>query len=342
MTQSVGDDGLRPQSKPLDRNLALELVRVTEAGALASSPLLGRGDKEAADQGAVDAMRSALASVDMQGVVVIGEGEKDEAPMLYIGEEIGNGLPPQVDVAVDPIDGTRLLANGMPGALSVVALSERGSMFHTHVAYMEKIVVGPRARDLIDMRLSVADNLRRIAEAEECELAELTVVALNRERNLALVEQVRAAGARIKLISDGDVSAAIRATMEFERHADIHVLMGIGGATEGVLAACAVKCLGGGMQARLWFRDQAEERLAVAEGNRPGAILGLADLCAGDNVFFAATGITGGEFLEGVRYTSYGARTQSVVMRSASETVRFVDSLHRIQKVHSIVGTETG
>src|SRR5262250_1453796 len=249
---------------PLDRNLALELLRVTEGAALAAAPLQGRGAEKEADQRAVDAMRSRLASVDMKGTVVIGEGEKDEAPMLYFGEEVGNGLEPAVDVAVDPIDGTRLTASGQPGALAVVALAERGTMFTTHVHYMDKLVVGRRARGVIDIDMPVEWNLRRIAKAEGLHPRDLVVVILDRERNQEIVHQVRDVGARIRLISDGDVAGAIMAALETKT--GMHVLMGSGGATEGVIAACAVKALGGDMQSRLLLRDENEQVMAASEG----------------------------------------------------------------------------
>jgi fructose-1,6-bisphosphatase II len=314
-----------------DRNLALELLRVTEAAALAAAPLQGRGLKEEADQRAVDAMRSTLSSVDMRGVVVIGEGEKDEAPMLYFGEEVGNGMEPDVDVAVDPIDGTRLTANGQPGALSVVALAERGSMFTTHVHYMEKLVVGRRARGVIDIEMPVEWNLRRIAKAEGLHQHDLTVVILDRERNQEIIRQVRDIGARIALISDGDVAGAIMAALETKT--GMHVLMGSGGATEGVVAACAVKALGGDMQGRLILRNEEEGAIADAEGHRRGAVLGIDDLCSGHNIFFAATAITNGELLDGVRYDEFYAYTHSMVLRSASGTMRFVEAFHEMGKL---------
>lgn len=315
----------------MDRNLALELLRVTEAAALAAAPLQGRGDKEEADQRAVDAMRSTLASVDMRGTVVIGEGEKDEAPMLYFGEQIGNGLEPEVDVAVDPIDGTRLTANGLPGALSVVALAERGSMFTTHVPYMEKLVVGRRAKGVIDIEMPVEWNLRRIAKAEGLHPRDLTVIILDRERNGPLIESVRDVGARIRLISDGDVAGAIMAALEI--NIGMHAMMGIGGSPEGVLAACAVKAMQGDMQARLWFRHDSDRDMAVAEGYELGRVLSIDDLCSGRNIFFAATGITTGEMLRGVRYEDFYAYTQSMVLRSSSGTMRYVDAYHDLGKL---------
>jgi fructose-1,6-bisphosphatase II len=317
----------------MDRNLALELLRVTEGAALAAAPLQGRGVKEEADQRAVDAMRAGLASVDMRGVVVIGEGEKDEAPMLYFGEQVGNGLEPEVDVAVDPIDGTRLTANGQPGALSVVALAERESMFTTHVHYMDKLVVGRRARGVIDIDMPVEWNLRRIGKAEGLHPRDLTVVILDRERNQPVIEQVRDVGARVRLISDGDVAGATMAALETKT--GMHVLMGSGGATEGVIAACAVKALGGDMQGRLVLKSPEERAQAAEEGHREGAVLGIDDLCSGRNIFFAATGVTHGELLEGVRYEEHYAFTHSMVLRSASGTMRFVEAYHEMGKLRA-------
>jgi len=314
-----------------DRNLALELLRATEAAALAAAPLTGRGDKEAADQRAVDAMRNALASVDMKGTVVIGEGEKDEAPMLYFGEEIGNGMEPEVDVAVDPIDGTEFTASLIPGAMAVVALAERGSMFTSHVHYMEKLVVSRRARGVIDIDMPVEWNLVRIAKAEGLHPRDLTVIILNRERNQPIIEQVRAVGPRISLISGGDVAAAVAAAND--QLTGKHVLMGSGGATEGVLAACAVKCLRGDMQARFYFRDDDERQLVVREGHKPDRSFGIDDLCSGDNIFFAATGITTGDLLRGVRYEADYAYTHSMVLRSKSGTIRYVDAYHENSKL---------
>ena len=319
--------------QPLDRNLALELLRVTENAALAAAPLQGRGNKEEADQRAVEAMRSALASVDMRGTVVIGEGEKDKAPMLYFGEEVGNGLEPEVDVAVDPIDGTRLTANGQPGAVAVVALAERGTMFTTHVHYMDKLVVGRRARGVIDIEMPVEWNLRRIAKAEGLHPRDLVVVILDRERNHKIVNQVRDVGARIRLISDGDVSGAIMAALETKT--GMHVLMGSGGATEGVIAACAVKALGGDMQGRLLLVDPEEKAKATDEGKADGTILGIDDLCSGRNIFFAATGITHGDLLEGVRYEEHYAFTHSMVLRSHSGTMRFLEAYHDMGKLRA-------
>jgi fructose-1,6-bisphosphatase II len=319
-----------------DRNLALELVRVTEAAALAAGRWMGRGDREAADRAAVEAMRLMLRSIDMDGVVVIGEGEKDEAPMLYNGERIGNGRPPQVDVAVDPIDGTRLLALGRPGALAVIALSERGTMFSPgRIVYMHKLAVGPEAREVIDLDAPVVENLRRIARAKGKDVDDLTVVILDRERHADLIREVRAAGARIKLIPDGDVSAALMTAFP---DSGIDLLIGIGGSPEGVIAAAALKCLGGELQARLWPRNEEERRFAVEMGYALHRILTADDLVRGDNIFFAATGITDGEILRGVRYTGTGARTHSLVMRSRSGTIRFVEAHHRWDKLMRISG----
>jgi len=317
----------------ISRNLALELLRVTEAGALAAAPLQGRGNKEAADGRAVAAIREALADVDMKGTVVIGEGEKDEAPMLYFGEQIGNGEEPEVDVAVDQIEGTSLTASGLPGAISVVALAERGTMFTTHVHYMQKLVVGRRARCVIDLEMPVEWNLRRIAKAEGLPVQELSVVVLERDRNTEIVAQIREVGARIKLITAGDVAGALEAALE--TRFGIHCMMGSGGATEGVLAACAIKTIGGDMQAKLFFRDEKEKQRAIEEGHTPGKLLTLDDLCSGDDIFFAATGITSGELLKGVRYEDVYAYTQSMVLRSTSGTMRIVDAYHPIDKLRA-------
>ena len=321
----------RDLGTPIDRNIALELVRVTEGAAMAAAPYMGRNRKNDADGAAVDSMRRSLSFVDMDGVVVIGEGEKDEAPMLYIGEQVGNGNAPQVDVAVDPIDGTRLVARGLPGGIATVALAERGSMFYTHIPYMEKLIVGPSAAHVIDITDTVKNNLRRIARAEDRHIEDLTVVVLDRDRHEDLLEEIRSAGARVKLIMDGDVAAGVMAAME--HRTGIDVLMGIGGAPEAVLAACAIKCVGGAMQGRLWVRD-ADREILAAEGQTVDRVLTLDDLVAGDNVFFAATGITGGELLEGVRFLGEDrCRTQSLVMRSYSGTIRYVDAEHNLAKL---------
>ncbi len=317
-----------------DRNLALELVRVTEAAALAAGRWMGRGDRKGCDQAAVDAMRLILDTIDMDGVVVIGEGEKDEAPMLYNGERIGNGKPPQVDIAVDPIDGTRLLALGRANSLSVVALSERGTMFDPGpIVYMDKLAVGPEAKGVIDIRAPVAQNLRRIAAAKHRDVDDLTVVILDRPRHEKLISEVRAAGARIRLITDGDVAGAIMTAIE---ETGVDVLLGIGGTPEGVIAACALKCLGGEIQGLLWPRDEEERRRAIEAGYDLDRVLTTDDLVRGNNVFFAATGITDGELLRGVRYFGTGARTHSLVMRSKSGTVRYVEATHRWDKLMAI------
>jgi fructose-1,6-bisphosphatase II len=321
----------------LDRNLAMELVRATEAAALAAGRQLGRGDKEAVDQAAVDAMRLVLHTVDMDGIVVIGEGEKDEAPMLYIGEHIGNGSAPQVDVAVDPVDGTTLTANGLGGAISVVALAERDSLFFTHVPYMDKLVVGSKAADLVDIEAPVADNVHAVARAYDRDTRDLTVVILNRPRNDEMVHEIRETGARIRLIGDGDVAAALMALME--DHTGIDMLMGIGGSPEGVISACTVRCLGGNMQARLWARNDGDVEMAKKEGREIGRLLTLDDLCGAENVFVAATVVSVGEMLKGVRYTSSGAITDSIVMRSASGTVRRIEATHNFTRLRKLAGT---
>lgn len=317
-----------------DRNLALELVRVTEAAALAAGRWMGRGDKEQGDKAAVDAMRLMLGTVDMDGVIVIGEGEKDEAPMLHNGERVGNGNEPRVDVAVDPVDGTRLLALGLPNALSVVAVSERGTMFDPGpCVYMEKIAVGPAAAGAIDITASVEQNLRAVARANRKDLDDLTVVVLDRPRHFTLIEEIRATGARIRHITDGDVAGAIMAAYD---GTGVDLLMGIGGTPEGVIAAAALKCTGGAIQARLWPRDDAERNRAMAAGYDLGKVLTTDDLVGGENVFFAASGITDGELLKGVRYHGAGASTYSVVMRSRSGTIRSIEARHRWDKLMEI------
>ncbi len=314
-----------------ERNLALDLVRVTEAAALAAARHMGRGDKEAGDQAAVDAMRLLLRTIPMDGVVVIGEGEKDEAPMLYNGEPVGAGGGPAVDVAVDPVDGTRLLALGRSNALSVVAVSERGTMFDPGpVVYMDKIAVGPAAAGAIDLTASVEKNLRAIARANKKDLDDLTVVVLDRPRHDDLIAQIRSTGARIRLITDGDVAGAIMAAVD---GTGVDALMGVGGTPEGIIAACALKCVGGAIHGRLRPRDDAERSRAIAAGLDVDAVLTTDDLVRGDNVFFAATGITDGELLKGVQFFGHGASTTSVVMRSLSGTVRRIESQHRWDKL---------
>ncbi|NOZ70434.1 MAG: class II fructose-bisphosphatase [Chloroflexi bacterium] len=318
-------------SHPPDRNLALELVRVTEAAALSAGRWMGRGNKIAADQAAVDAMRLVLNTVEMDGIVVIGEGEKDEAPMLFNGERLGTGAPPRVDIAVDPIDGTRLTAEGGNGALAVVAVADRGSMYNPyHVVYMEKIAVGPAAKGVIDINASVEENLKNIARALEKDLDDVTVMILDRPRHADLIRKVRAAGARIRLIRDGDVAGAIATCMP---DSGIDALMGIGGSPEAVIAAAALICLGGDMQCKLWPRNEEERAQSLAAGQDIDAVITISDLVRSDNVFFAATGITNGELLDGVRYYGGGARTHSVVMRSLSGTIRTITARHRWDKL---------
>ena len=318
-------------STPPDRNLALELVRVTEAAALAAARWMGRGDKEAADQAAVDAMRLMMDTVQMDGTVVIGEGEKDEAPMLFRGEELGTGEPPAVDIAVDPIDGTTLTSKGQPGALAVVAVSERETMFDPGpVVYMEKIAVGEEAAGEIDIEAPISENLRRVGKVKDTDVSDLTVVILDRTRHEQMVKEIREAGARIKFIPDGDVAGAIAAAREGSGD-DIYV--GIGGTPEGVIAAAALKCLGGEIQGRLWPRSEEERARAVEAGYDVDQVLTTEDLVKGDNVFFAATGVTDGDLMKGVRYRGESAWTQSIVMRSKSGTVRQIDALHRRTKL---------
>jgi fructose-1,6-bisphosphatase II len=314
-----------------DRNLALELVRVTEAAALAAARWMGRGDKEAADGAAVDAMRLLLDTVPMDGVVVIGEGEKDNAPMLYNGEAIGNGEPPRVDIAVDPVDGTTLTSKGMSGALAVVALSERGTMFDPGPCmYMEKIATGPEAAGVLDIEAPIAENLKRVAKAKGSAVADLTVTILERPRHEQIVKEVREAGARIRFITDGDVAGAIAAARETS---GVDLLIGIGGTPEGVIAAAALKCLGGSILGRLWPRNDNERDEALSLGCDLDQVLTTDILVAGDDVFFAATGITDGDLINGVRYRGDSAWTHSIVMRSRSGTVRLIDALHHRDKL---------
>ena len=318
-----------------DRNLALELVRVTEAAALASARMIGRGDKEGADQAAVDAMREVLDSVSMDGVVVIGEGVKDEAPMLFNGEQIGDGTPPPVDIAVDPLEGTRLTALGMPNAVSVIALSERGTMFNPGpVFYMEKIAGGPEIADLLDLDRPLADTLNLIAQRKNRDIRDVMVVMLDRERHHDAMRQVREAGARVRLITDGDVAASLLAVSE---NSPVDLLWGIGGTPEGVISAAAIKCIGGQLLGRLWPRDDEERQAAVAAGYDLGRVLTCDDLVRGDNAFFSATGVTDGDVLQGVRYQGdRGASTESLVMRSRSGTVRRVFARHDRSKMRDM------
>jgi fructose-1,6-bisphosphatase II len=321
-----------------DRNIALELVRVTESAAMAAARWIGRGEKESADQAAVDGMRSVLDTVRMRGVVVIGEGEKDKAPMLFNGEEVGNGEGPEVDVAVDPLEGTRLTALGQPNAISVIAVAERGTMFFPGPAfYMEKIAVGPRAIDSIDITRSPTENVNLVAEALGKTPREVDAVVLERDRHNDLIVELRAAGARVHLIRDGDVAAAIAAARP---GSGVDMLYGIGGTPEGVISAAALKCVGGGIQGRLWPRDDAERQALVDAGLDPERVLRTDDLVKGDDVFVAATGVTTGALLRGVQYTPAGAETDSIVMRSRSGTVRRVSAHHALEKLSAITGLE--
>lgn len=310
-----------------DRNLAMELVRVTESAAMAAARWQGRGDKHMVDQSAVDAMRLMLSSVDMDGVVVIGEGEKDEAPMLYNGETVGNGSGPEVDVAVDPVDGTRLTAHGAAGALAVLAVADRGSMYKPgSLVYMDKIAVGEEAAGTIDIEAPVAHNLRQVAKAQGKDLDEVTAVILDRPRNQDYIQAVRDAGARIALITDGDISGAISTA---HRQSGIDILLGIGGSPEAVTAACALAALRGDMQCKLWPRNDDERRYALDTGLDLDQVIGLSDLVGTGNTFFAATGVTSGSLLRGVEFRGPSVRTHSVVMRSRSGTVRFIEAIHR-------------
>ncbi|MCG3750811.1 MULTISPECIES: class II fructose-bisphosphatase [unclassified Amycolatopsis] len=323
----------RSRREAPDRNLAMELVRVTEAAAMAAGRWVGRGDKIGGDGAAVDAMRQLVSTVSMRGVVVIGEGEKDEAPMLFNGEEVGNGDGPDCDVAVDPVDGTTLMAKGMPNALAVLAVAERGAMFDpSAVFYMEKLAVGPDAAGKVDISAPVAENIRRVAKAKNSSVSDVTVCILDRPRHEQLVKEVREAGARIRFISDGDVAGAIAAARPTT---GVDMLLGIGGTPEGIIAACAMKCLGGELQGRLWPKDEAEREKALAAGHDLDRILLNDDLVTGDNVFFCATGVTDGDLLRGVHYRAGGATTQSIVMRSKSGTVRMIDGYHRLEKLRA-------
>ena len=317
---------------PIERNMAMELVRVTEAAAIAAARHMGKGDKEMVDQAAVDAMRLTLGSIAMDGVVVIGEGEKDEAPMLYVGEEIGDGHDPQVDIAVDPIDGTTLLSKGLPGAIAAIALSARGAMrVPFQFAYMNKIAVGKAAKDVIDIDAPVETNLRNTAAAMGRSVEELTVVVLDRPRHDRLLAEIRSAGARVKLISDGDVAAGIHAALP---DSGVDVLMGIGGTTEGVLTAAAIRCIDGAIQCKAWPRNDEERQAALAAGVDLEKVHTTTDLVAGEDVFFAATGASTGDLLRGVRFFPNGVETQSLVMRSRSGTLRWIDSLHDFTRLN--------
>jgi fructose-1,6-bisphosphatase II len=327
---SVRATGARP-----DRNLALELVRVTEAAALAAARMVGRGDKEGADQAAVDAMRTVLDTVSMDGVVVIGEGEKDEAPMLYNGEQIGDGTPPQVDVAVDPLEGTRLTALGMPNAIAVIALAERGAMFDPGpIVYMEKIAGGPEIADLLDLDRPLPETLQLVAERKGVDIRDVMVVMLDRDRHHEAMREVREAGARVRLITDGDVAAAMLAVSD---NTPVDLLWGIGGTPEGVISASAIKCIGGQQLGRLWPRNDEERQAATDAGYDLDRVLTADDLVAGEDVFFSATGVTDGDVLQGVRYQGgRGASTESLVMRSRSGTVRRIFARHDRAKLRAL------
>jgi fructose-1,6-bisphosphatase II len=323
-----------PSAQPIERNIAMELVRVTEAAAMAAARFLGRGDKILVDDMAVKAMRNVLGFVRMDGIVVIGEGEKDEAPMLFIGEAIGDGSEPKVDIAVDPVDGTTLTARGLPGAISVVALSARGTMHcPRHFVYMNKIVTGAEAKNVIDINAPVAENLKNIARAKKKRISEVTVIVLDRPRHQQLLDDIRSVGARVKLISDGDVSASIVAALP---ETDVDVLMGVGGTPEGVLAAAAIRCIGGSMQCKAWPRNDKERQGAIDRGEDIEKVYKTEDMIDSDDVFFAATGVSSGDLLRGVRYFSGGAQTQSIAMRGRSGTMRWVDARHNFAKLEKL------
>ncbi len=325
---------MKQSHQPIERNIAMDLVRVTEVAAMAAARHLGRGDKNLVDAAAVAAMRYSLGFVQMDGIVIIGEGEKDHAPMLYIGERIGDGSDLPVDIAVDPIDGTALVARGLPGAISVVALSDKGTIHcPIHFAYMNKIVTGPEAKDCIDINASVAENLKNVARAKKRSVSELTVVVLDRPRHEQLLTDIRSAGARVKLISDGDISASIQAALS---GGEVDLLMGIGGTTEGVISAAAIHCIGGSIQCKAWPRDNSERIAAVAAGVDVDKVYRTEDLIDSDDVFFAATGVSSGELLKGVRYFSGGAQTQSLAMRCRSGTVRWIDSRHNSDRLNKL------
>ena len=326
-----------PSTAP-DRNLALELVRVTEAAAMAAARWVGRGDKESADQAAVDAMRYMLDTVSMDGVVVIGEGEKDKAPMLFNGERVGSGTGPEVDVAVDPLEGTRLTALGQPNAIAVIAVAERGTMFFPGAAvYMDKIACGPEAAEAIDIDASPTDNVRRAAEAKGVSPREISVVVLERDRHAELIAELREAGAKVLLIRDGDVAPAIAAS---QAGTGVDLLMGIGGTPEGVIAAAAIKCSSGALQGKLWPRNDEERQALLDDGYDIDRVLRTDDLVAGQDVFVAATGVTSGALLRGVQYTKGGAVTDSIVMRSRSGTSRRIEARHALEKLATISGLE--
>lgn len=318
----------------IERNIAIELVRVTEAAAMAAARYFGRGDKNLIDEAAVTAMRYVLGHIQIDGTVVIGEGEKDNAPMLYIGEHIGDGSGFPVDIAVDPIDGTTSVSKGLPGAISVLALSSKGTInCPAQFAYMDKIITGPEAKDYIDINAPVAENLKNIARAMRRKIEEVTVVVLDRPRHEQLLSDIRNAGARVKLISDGDVVASIEAALPGR---GVDVLMGVGGTSEGVLSAAAIHCIGGGLQCKAWPRDDNERELAIAAGVDVNKVYKTEDLIDCDDVYFSATGVSSGELLKGVSYFSGGARTQSIAMRSSSGTVRWIDTWHNFNKLDKL------
>ncbi len=332
---SASANNAQPKTQPT-RNLALELARVTEAAALAAGRYMGRGDKIAADQAAVDAMRLVLNSIQMDGVIVIGEGEKDEAPMLYNGEQLGTGDPPQLDIAVDPIDGTRPFALGLQNAIATVAMAPRGSMFNPGpCVYMDKIAVGPLGRDVVHIEQPVEENLRALAKAKGENVTDLTVVILDRPRHEQLIARVRKLGARIRLIPDGDVAGAL---MTSWAQSGIDLLIGIGGTPEGVIAACALRAMGGKIEGKLYFRDDEERRKAIEFGMDPDKVLCMDDMVASDDVFFAATGLTHGDLLDGIDYFAGGARTDSLVVRGLTGTVRRITATHRLTKLSRISG----
>jgi fructose-1,6-bisphosphatase II len=329
-----------PSTELPDRNLALELVRVTESAALAAGRWVGRGDKIGADGAAVNAMRGLINTVSMNGVVVIGEGEKDHAPMLFNGEQVGSGTGPECDVAVDPIDGTTLNAKGMPNAIAVIALAERGAMYDpSAVFYMEKLVVGPEAAGMVDITAPARHNIEAVARAKGCAPSEVTVVVLDRPRHEDLVREIRETGARIKFISDGDVAGAIMAARP---DTGVDLLLGIGGTPEGIIAACAMKCLGGVIQGKLWPQGDAERERALAAGLDLDQVLTTDDLVSGENAFVAITGITDGELVRGVRYHGDGAATSSLVMRSKSGTIRRIESEHQLAKLRTYSKVDYG
>jgi fructose-1,6-bisphosphatase II len=325
-----------PSGTAPDRNLALELVRVTESAAMAAGRWIGRGDKIAADQAAVDGMRLMLDTASMAGIVVIGEGEKDEAPMLFNGEEVGSGSGPEVDVAVDPLEGTRLTANGQPNAIATIACSERGTMFFPGAAvYMDKIACGPEAAEAIDIEAPPAENVKRVAKAKGVEASDVSVVVLDRDRHVDLIAELRRVEAKVLLITDGDVAPAIAAARP---GTGVDLLMGIGGTPEGVLSAAALKCVGGTLQGKLWPRNDEERHALVDAGYDLDQVLTVDDLVGGDDVFFAATGVTTGALLRGVRYERQGAVTDSIIMRSRSGTVRRVEARHAFEKLEQLSG----